>query len=62
MSAQKIIFTRVEHDANKDLLKMDVVLKNRTNGMPVVDVDAVIFQDLDEPLFVSRDETIHRSK
>lgn len=55
LSAQKIIFQNIEHDVNNDVLKMDVMLKNRTNGSPVVDVDAVLFQDLDEPIFVSFD-------
>lgn len=51
--AQKIIFQKIEHDVNNDIMKMDVMMKNRTNGSPVVDVDAVLFQDLDEPIYVS---------
>lgn len=53
LSAQKIIFQKIEHDVNKDIIKMDVMLVNRTNGSPVVNVDAVLFHDLAEPIFVS---------
>lgn len=51
--AQKIIFVNVEHDVNSDFMKMDVILKNRTNSSPVADVNAVLFHDLEEPIFVS---------
>lgn len=51
--AQKIIFQKIEHDVNNDIMKMDVMMKNRTNGSPTVDVDAVLFRNLDEPIFVS---------
>lgn len=38
---------------NDDFLKMDVVLKDGPNGSPVVDVEAILFKDLDEPIYVS---------
>lgn len=62
LSAQKIIFQKIEHDVNKDILKMDVMMINRTNGSPVVNVDAVLFQDLDEPIFVSSGNGNGRNK
>lgn len=53
LSAQKIIFTKIEHTANNEIIDMNVMVKNRTNGSPVVDVDAVLFHDLTEPIYVS---------
>lgn len=32
---------------------MELVLKNGTKGLPVVDLTAELFKDINEPLFVS---------
>lgn len=51
---QQIIFTRIDFEVNKDILDMQVVLKNGTNDeVPSVDLNANLYEDVKEGLYVS---------
>lgn len=48
-----MVITDVAYDFNKDLLTMVVSLRQGDNGIPVVDLDAELFEDIAGDLFVS---------
>lgn len=47
-----MIFTNVDYEINEDLMSMEVNLKNSSNGITTVDLNAELFQDIHDELYV----------
>lgn len=48
-----MVFTKVEYEVNKDLMTMNVELANHTDRNPTVNLNAKLFVDIPDGLYVS---------
>lgn len=50
---QQVIFTKVDYEINKELMTMIIHLKNNTGSIPTVDLNAELFEDIPNDIYVS---------
>ncbi|XP_055316882.1 uncharacterized protein LOC129576206 [Sitodiplosis mosellana] len=48
-----VTFIKVDYEINKNLMSMKVDLKNNTNGRPTVDLDAELFTEIPDELYIN---------